>query len=468
MNKIKSKILLFTFIGFGLCSFIFYQLFLTYSSLEENRNAALQAERISYRLTTAANNPFYKSVRKKLEEDYGKLTPEYRNKAYTKIISAYRRQNRSSLNKSITFFRKQDKRYREFLSSNATVYESRMLSLGAGFAICFTSTLFIMLFLVLTRTLKPLNKLSRRMVDFLNNRYSYQFRVPPSNEVGELELNFHSLAQRVINNIEELKELDSAKTDFLNIASHELRTPLTSIKGSLNILNMSIEKLTPEKVKQLVGIAELEADRLIRLINDLLDLAKIEAGHMVLDKKWVRIDDLIERTLFSLEGFATSSDVSLAYTSGQAKVVDIDQDKVQQVITNLASNAIKYSPKKGTVTFEVDINPSNHLRIKVIDQGEGISPEEQKNIFEKFRQVSGKKKPIVKGTGLGLAIAKAVVEEHGGVIGVESKINEGSAFYFTLPKWRQDRVTIDFTKQKNSDTTKNSNKESTDEGQKAA
>lgn len=455
MNKIRSKILLFTFLGFGLCSLIAYQLYSTYETLEDNRKQYLQAELISYKLLAAANSPFYNSLRRRLEVEYGKITPEYRSTAYNKILGAYRRKDRAGLNKHITFFRKQDTRYKEFLSSNLSVYESRMYSLGVGFIISFTSTLFILMFLVFTRTLKPLNKLSRRMLDFLNNRYSYQFRVPPSNEVGELELNFHSLAQRVINNIEELKALDSAKSDFLNIASHELRTPLTSIKGSLNILNLSIDSLTPDKVNQLVSIAESEADRLIRLINDLLDLAKIEAGHMELEKKWVRVDDLIERTLFSLEGFAQASNVKLAYTSGQAKIVDIDQDKTQQVITNLASNAIKYSPEDGTVTIEVSIDGNNHLKISVIDQGEGISPEEQKNIFEKFRQVSGKKKPIVKGTGLGLAIARAVVEEHGGNIGVQSKVDEGSSFYFTLPKWRQDRVTVNFKKSEDENTKQN-------------
>ena len=450
MNKIKSKIILCTFLGFGLCSFIFYQILFNYTSLEDNRKQYLQAELIKYQLLTAINSPIdgasHTSIRKKLEKEQDKLKPEYRNKTYNKILASYKSKNREEFMEHVTFFQKQDKRFKKILAQNAPIYEKRMFSLGIGFFISFTSTLFILLFLVLTRTLKPLNKLNRRMLDFLNNRYSYQFEVSSNDEVGELELNFHSLAQRVINNIEELKALDSAKSDFLNIASHELRTPLTSIKGSLNILNMSVENLNREKITQLVKIAESETDRIIRLINDLLDLAKIESGYMNLEKKWVRIDDLIEKTLFSLEGFAQSSGVKLTYISGQAKVVDIDQDKVQQVITNLASNAIKYSPKNGTVALKVDIDKNNHLRIKIIDEGDGISPEEQKNIFEKFRQVSSSKKPIVKGTGLGLAIAKAVVEEHGGNIGVKSRVNKGSTFYFTLPDWRQDRITVEFNK----------------------
>jgi|GEM_PF-849288 len=446
MNKIRSKILFFSLLGSGLCSLIFFQIYRTYDALEKDRTKYLQAERISYVLLAARSSPFYKSIQSELLLEKSTLTPEYRNEAYQKIVNAYLKQSRGRLRRSISSFNKQEAMYKDYLSTNIMVYKSRLFSLTIGLILSFFITLYLMLFIVLYTTLKPLRKLSRRMVDFLNNRYSYKFRVPPSNEVGQLEVNFHSLAQRVINNFEELKALDSAKSDFLNIASHELRTPLTSIKGSLNILNLSIEKINTDKIKQLMGIAEAEADRLIRLINDLLDLAKIEAGHMVLNKKWIRVDDLIEKTLFSLDGFAQSSNVNLAYTSGQAKMVEIDQDKVQQVITNLASNAIKYSPKEGTVKIVVSIDNHNHLKISVIDEGEGISPDEQKNIFEKFRQVSGKNKPIVKGTGLGLAIAKAVVEEHSGVIGVQSVVNEGSAFYFTLPHWRQENVTIDFRK----------------------
>jgi len=114
----------------------------------------------------------------------------------------------------------------------------------------------------------------------------------------------------------------------------------------------------------------------------------------------------------------------------------IDADRVQQVLTNLLSNAIKFSPKGASVTVTCEINDRHELSIEVRDQGRGIAPEDQDAIFQKFRQATNTKNPLVKGTGLGLAIARALVEQHGGVIGVRSIPGEGSTFHFTLPEWR--------------------------------
>ncbi len=446
--NIRSKLFLVVFFCFGITSGIGYLGFDSYSNLQSINADLRQSSEVKGLIRGVANSKFLLVFEKRLKGYVNQLEPAYRNDSIITILSAYKKRDRVLLNSKITTFRKQEKKYIEYLQGNLIVYESRIRSLAIAFITTFCLSFFLITALVLNSTLKPLKALSSRMVDFLNNRYTYQFRVPKKNEVGELELNFHSLAQRVLNNIEELKALDSAKSDFLNIASHELRTPLTSIKGSLSLLRTSIDALPPEKAKKLFEIAENETDRLIRLINDLLDLAKIEAGKLPLEKDWVSIDETIEKTLYSLEGISQTANVSLAYTSGQCKLVEIDQDKVQQVITNLVSNAVKYSPDAGTVTIAVSIDSSNHLKIEVKDQGEGISPDDQKLIFEKFRQASGPSNPIVKGTGLGLAIARAVIEEHDGVIGVHSQIGKGSSFYFTLPDWKQDEVTIDFNEEK--------------------
>lgn len=444
--SIKLKLFVVLFFCIGSTAGIGYLGFDSYVNLQNINQDLRQASKIKGLVQAIANSPFYSSFQKKLNRYVNRLKPNYRNKAFKKIVDAYGKRDRALLNSAITKFRTQEKKFTAYLEGNLKVYESRIQSLALAFITCFGLSLFLIYSLVLNSTFRPLKALSHRMLDFLNNRYTYQFRVPKKNEVGELELNFHSLAQRVLNNIEELKALDSAKSDFLNIASHELRTPLTSIKGSLSLLKSSSDNLPKEKRTKLFEIAENETDRLIRLINDLLDLAKIEAGKLPLEKDWIGIDDVVETTLYSLEGISKTAGVTLAYTSGQCKLVEIDQDKVQQVITNLVSNAVKYSPENGTVTVEVSIDKSNHLKIAVKDEGEGISPDDQKLIFEKFRQASGPSNPIVKGTGLGLAIARAVIEEHGGVIGVHSQVGKGSSFYFTLPDWKQDEVTIDFKK----------------------
>jgi len=278
------------------------------------------------------------------------------------------------------------------------------------------------------------------MKEFNIGKYSYEFTIPPSNEVGDIHHNFNNIAQRVLKQVGELKALDQAKSDFLSIASHELRTPLTSLKGSLGLLKSGvIESFNPQSL-QLINIAESETDRLIRLINDVLDLAKIEAQKLPLNLSWESIRDVIETTTSSLSGLAQTADIKIL-TKVQGNIeVNIDRDRIQQVLTNLISNAIKYSPKGSKVRVNTQIDANYTLHIEVIDSGKGIAPEDQELIFKKFRQVSGPNNPIVKGTGLGLSIAKALVEEHGGKIGLTSTTQSGCRFYFTIPKWRQQKM----------------------------
>ncbi len=442
--SIRTKFFLVIFLCFGGVLSTGYLGFSSYKNLKKINAKLEQSTKVKGLLREVANSKFRPVLKKRLDGYINRLTPEYRNTSIMSIINAYKKKDHGLLNSKISMFKKQEGNYIKHLKSNLTIHESRIQSLTLAFIITLCLSFFLITKLVLNSTLKPLKVLSNRMVDFLNNRYTYKFRTPKRNEIGELELNFHSLAQRVLNNIEDLKALDSAKSDFLNIASHELKTPLTSIKGSLSLLRTGVDKLSSKKSKHLFEIAENETDRLIRLINDLLDLAKIEAGKFPLKKDWIPIDEVIETTLYSLEGISKTANVSLTYTSGQCKIVEVDKDQIQQVLTNLVSNAIKYSPENGTVTITINIDKNNYLKVEVRDEGLGISPDDQKLIFEKFRQASDPSNPIVKGTGLGLAIAKAVIKEHSGTMGVHSQIGKGSSFYFTLPNWKQSAVIIDF------------------------
>ena len=149
------------------------------------------------------------------------------------------------------------------------------------------------------------------MLDFLNNRYSYEFTTPDNNELGKLQTTFNMMAQRVLDQIQELQGLDKAKSEFLSIASHELRTPLTSIKGSLSLLKGGVAGDMNAETANLLGIALDETDRLIRLINDLLDLAKIEAGSFPLEKNWVSLQELAEHAAKTLDGFAKTANVKI-------------------------------------------------------------------------------------------------------------------------------------------------------------
>jgi signal transduction histidine kinase len=311
--------------------------------------------------------------------------------------------------------------------------------------ICFVLPIFGFIFIIFYLRKKifySVQRLSRRMHDFLVDRYSFQFSTPEQNEMGDLQRTFNALAQRVINSMDELKSLDQAKSEFLSIASHELRTPMTSIKGSLTLLNTGVVGNLDLNSLRLLKIAESETDRLIRLINELLDLAKIEASELSLKRDWIEWNKLAEKTCAGLAGLSHSSGVALQIEAGENLEIYADGDRLQQVLTNLISNAIKFSPAGAAVTLRAFADAKRHLRIEVSDQGRGIAPADQEVIFQKFRQAANSDNPLIKGTGLGLAIAKALVAEHGGTIGVQSTVGQGSTFYFTLPEWRQAPVQI--------------------------
>lgn len=284
----------------------------------------------------------------------------------------------------------------------------------------------------------PLQKLSQRMMDFLVDRYTFKFSTPDNNEIGDLQRTFNSLAQRTLNSMDELKALDRAKSEFVSIASHELRTPLTSIKGSLGLLSSGIAGELNDEAQGLIRIAENETDRLVRLINNLLDLAKMESGTFKLQKEWVSVQELTESCAESLLGLAQTAGVALEIQRPPAHLeAMLDRDRIQQVVTNLMSNAIKYSPKGSAVTIAYHVTEQKYLEIDIIDKGPGIAEHDQQLIFEKFRQATQPESKLVKGTGLGLAITKALVEEHGGQVSVRSEAGKGSTFYFTLPEWRE-------------------------------
>lgn len=398
----------------------------TYAELKESWQIEAYLKSMSYKPSDAET----------LVQWRKQLKPNFRQDALSSIIQAINNRLVRTYSEKTNFFIKQEVSYRSFLNEKLDALRSKIIWCLYLVIVCFIVITIFMSIYIQNSIFKPLNTLYLRMLDFLNDRYTYEFQAPEANEIGDLQSTFNSLAQRVINNIEELKTLDSAKTEFLNIASHELRTPLTSIKGSLSLLRHGVSGELNENSSKLLTIAETETDRLIRLINDLLDLAKIEAKKLPLSEKWCEIEKLIEDTFQSLKGLTDATQITLAIKDQLPIDVFIDRDRVYQVLMNLLSNAIKYSPPQGVVTVNYFVNGHHQLVLEVSDQGRGIAPEDQKQIFEKFRQATNDRSPLVKGTGLGLAIARAVIEEHGGEIGVKSQPKKGSTFYFTLPKWK--------------------------------
>ena len=230
----------------------------------------------------------------------------------------------------------------------------------------------------------------------------------------------------------QLREIEQMKTDFVSTVSHELRTPLTSIRGSLGLVLATANGEIGEKATRLLRIASQNTDRLIRLINDILDVEKIEAGHVALKKEDVDLRLVLRTALTGMEGFATEAGVALVLAAGEPVRATVDPDRLVQVVTNLVSNAIKFSPVGSQV--EIGIETSERaVRITVRDHGPGIPTEFRNKIFGRFQQADLSDAKTKSGTGLGLAIARAIVLLHDGEIDFDSEPQRGTTFIVTLP-----------------------------------
>ncbi len=228
------------------------------------------------------------------------------------------------------------------------------------------------------------------------------------------------------------KEAEARLKEFYSIVSHELRAPLTSIHASLRLMESGLSGPLPQKAEKVVAIGRKECDRLIRLINDLLDIDKMEAGMVKLNLAEVTTEELAELGVQAVKGMSQEYGVHLVKSVDWQGSIVCDQDRMIEVLTNLLSNAIKYSPEQGTVTLKVTEMDSSMIRFSVIDNGAGIAKEQMHKLFHKFQQLdSGSRKK--KGTGLGLAIVKAIIEHHNGNVGVESEPDKGSTFWAELP-----------------------------------
>jgi signal transduction histidine kinase len=264
-------------------------------------------------------------------------------------------------------------------------------------------------------------------------------RTAPNRETARLAHTFdrlaHSIATRerqLQEDIEKLKELERLKTDFVSTVSHELRTPLTSMRGALGLLLGGAAGEVPAKGRDLLRIALTNTDRLIRLINDILDIEKIDAGHVSMRSLRVRLRHLLETTIGGLEGFARDGEVRLVLVDGPDAEVFGDPDRLIQVFINLGSNAIKFSPKQGAVEFAVR-RDEERVVVTVRDHGTGIPAEFASRIFGRFQQAGGAEGRKSGGTGLGLSIAKAITELHGGQIGFDGAPGGGTSFWVALP-----------------------------------
>jgi PAS domain S-box-containing protein len=240
----------------------------------------------------------------------------------------------------------------------------------------------------------------------------------------------------VVRDITERRALERVKNEFVSTVSHELRTPLTSISGALALMAKGTAGALPDKALGLVAIARSNCDRLVRLINDILDLERIEAGKLVFEFSGVSLKRLLDRAIEENSDYSAKFQVSLELQGdGFDAEVWGDEHRLLQVLTNLISNAVKFSPAGGTVVIAAK-RSAGMIHLAVIDQGRGIPDEFKPRIFQKFAQADASDSRQKGGTGLGLSIVKSIVERHGGRIGFDSRWGVGSTFHVELPEKR--------------------------------
>ena len=226
---------------------------------------------------------------------------------------------------------------------------------------------------------------------------------------------------------ERRRRLDAARSDLVSTVSHEIRSPLTSVKGFTKTLLAKWDRFTDEQKRQMLATVNDDADRVTRLLGELLDVSRIDAGRLRLRRQLINLTDVVDRVASRFSVADPDGRLVVNLPAGAPQLY-ADPDKVDQVVTNLVENALKYSDGKVEICGEVT---DESVRVTVVDEGRGIAPEHLEAIFTKFFRRSGERRS---GTGLGLYITKGIVEAHGGRMWATSEVGKGSRFNFTLPR----------------------------------
>ena len=242
---------------------------------------------------------------------------------------------------------------------------------------------------------------------------------------GGYVLVFHDITEQV--------SLANLKDEFILLVSHEIRTPLTSIRGSLGLLEHGVLGDFSDEARNMISVALQNSDRLLRLINDVLDLERMETGKRPMHLQWQTVELIFDEVVRGLQPLAQESGITLVTDHRNCSVM-VDHDRIVQVLVNLVQNAIKFSPPNSAVTLSIDIFP-DHATFSVADEGRGIPTDHLDKVFEAFHQVDASDTRDKSGTGLGLAISREIVTSHGGHIWAEARPAGGTIFKFTIPMW---------------------------------
>ncbi|PHR70288.1 MAG: two-component sensor histidine kinase [Lutibacter sp.] len=283
----------------------------------------------------------------------------------------------------------------------------------------------------LTRNLRDIIQQVNR---FSEGDYKSRIKNPEKSDLSVLALTYNSMADTIEKNIEEIKSVDVLRRELIANVSHDLRTPLAIMQGYVETLQMKKGKLSEQQEDDYIHIINKSINQLTKLVSQLFEYSKFESKQVTPQKEPFAITDLIYDIQTKYDLFAKEKNIKLSTTiQKDTPIVFADISLVERVIQNLLENAIKFTPNNGSVNIITDYD-NNNVIIKINDSGKGISLEEQKYIFERFRQTDSNQKKS--GIGLGLAIVKKIIELHGSTINIISKPNEGSTFEFYLPNFK--------------------------------
>lgn len=266
--------------------------------------------------------------------------------------------------------------------------------------------------------------------------------IPLEISVGETRMGGRTLFTGIVRDITERKALDRIKSEFVSVVSHELRTPLTSLSGALRLVESGAAGQLPERAQDMVSLAQRNSQRLIHLVNDILDVEKLESGRIRLVREPVALEALLRDAQETNQAYADHYGVSIEAAHGcEGLQVLGDRDRLNQVLANLLSNAAKFSPRGETVSMDARCG-EYWVEVCVTDRGPGIPEDFQEKVFQKFSQADSSDTRAKGGTGLGLAITRAIVEAHGGEIGFDTAPGQGTTFWFRLPRTPAEQATV--------------------------
>ena len=319
----------------------------------------------------------------------------------------------------------------DLIARNATSFQdSRTLFIGVAVGAIVLATLLG--FVLSWSVTGPIQRIDARLAAIASGDFSGRVDVDNRDELGALATNVNRMNDELRRLYSELEQTSRHKSEFLANMSHELRTPLNAIIGFSQVLREEMFGPVNEKQAEYLDDILSSGNHLLSLINDVLDLSKVEAGQVELEIGPFSLREALERGVVTVRERATEDGVEVALAADpEVDVVEGDERRIKQVIFNLLSNAVKFTPAGGAVEVSA-AQVDGEVRVTVADTGPGLAPEDRERIFEEFQQAEAGVEQQ-EGTGLGLALSKRLVELHGGRIWVDSELGKGSTFVFTLP-----------------------------------